>query len=457
MAWMAARIKDAAPLPPPPHRSSSTVLESVSDTTMPSLRSLSKYAVSVFGASQSVLAGSSSMNMNLNSLETFASSSCPTPELSCHNTTAQANLCCFNSPGGALLQTQFWDTNPPTGPSDSWTLHGLWPDNCDGTYEANCDPKRAYTNITEILQAAGADETLSVMQKYWKDYKGDDESFWEHEWSKHGTCISTLDPSCYPDYQPTSEVPIFFNRTVSLFQSLPSYTFLSDVGIVPSTSKTYTSAEIQAALSKNHAGMEVYLGCSSGALNEIWYFFNVRGTLEDGTFEPSAPLATSKCPATGVKYLPKGASSPSPTGTATSTTGGAAPTSTSGPFSGKGFLNVRVSGASKGCLISSGKWYVSGTCATYTAETSSGNAPRAVDDSSSFTLKSSKGDCGILDGVFACGSGVEKGVFGAEGGRLVYGGSANFTADGVPSGTKQVDVYAGDGHTVVLDVQWQGA
>jgi ribonuclease T2 len=36
------------------------------------------------------------------------------------------NLCCFNAPGGQLLQTQFWDTNPPTGPNDSWTLHGLW-------------------------------------------------------------------------------------------------------------------------------------------------------------------------------------------------------------------------------------------------------------------------------------------------------------------------------------------
>jgi len=443
MAWV-ARIKDM----PIAQQSSSSVLGSVADNTMPSLRSLSKYAISAFGASQSVLAGPTNMNMRSLALDTF-SSSCPSPELSCHNTTAQANLCCFNSPGGALLQTQFWDTSPPTGPDDSWTVHGLWPDNCDGTYEANCDPKRAYTNITEILQAAGADDTLSYMQKYWKDYNGNDESFWEHEWSKHGTCISTLDPTCYPDYQPTQEVPIFFNRTVSLFQSLPSYTFLSDAGIVPSTSQTYTSADIQAALSKNHDGMEVYLGCSSGALNEIWYFFNVRGTLQDGTFEPSAPLAKSKCPATGVKYLPKGASNPAPTGTATHTTSGPAPTSTSGPFSGKGYLNVRTSGATKGCLISSGKWYVSGTCATYTAT--------AADDADSFTLKSSKGDCGLVDGAFACGSGVEQGVFGADGGQLLVDGGANFTADGVPSGTKQVSVYADDSHTVVLDLQWQGA
>jgi hypothetical protein len=33
---------------------------------------------------------------------------------------------CFNYPGGQLLQTQFWDTAPATGPVDSWTVHGLW-------------------------------------------------------------------------------------------------------------------------------------------------------------------------------------------------------------------------------------------------------------------------------------------------------------------------------------------
>ena len=27
---------------------------------------------------------------------------------------------------GLLLQTQFWDTNPSTGPSNSWTIHGAW-------------------------------------------------------------------------------------------------------------------------------------------------------------------------------------------------------------------------------------------------------------------------------------------------------------------------------------------
>lgn len=46
--------------------------------------------------------------------------------LSCHNKSAVANTCCFNYPGGLLLQTQFWDTDPATGPADHWTVHGLW-------------------------------------------------------------------------------------------------------------------------------------------------------------------------------------------------------------------------------------------------------------------------------------------------------------------------------------------
>lgn len=53
--------------------------------------------------------------------------SCPRDlPLSCHNTSQVGDLCCFNYPGGQLLQTQFWDYSPSTGPVNSWTIHGLW-------------------------------------------------------------------------------------------------------------------------------------------------------------------------------------------------------------------------------------------------------------------------------------------------------------------------------------------
>jgi ribonuclease T2 len=149
---------------------------------------------------------------------------CSNPQTSCQNTTIVSDLCCFNAPGGQLLQTQFWDTSPSTGPSNSWTVHGLWPDHCDGTYDSNCDPSRAYTNITAILQSYGKTDLLSYMNEFWVDIDGDNESFWEHEWAKHGTCISTLKPSCYTDYTPQEEVPDFFQKTVDIFQTLDSYT-----------------------------------------------------------------------------------------------------------------------------------------------------------------------------------------------------------------------------------------
>jgi ribonuclease T2 len=201
-------------------------------TALPSLRSVAKFALggaqlALFPKDNAVLGG--------------APLACTNPVLSCHNTTSIANTCCFNSPGGQLLQTQFWDTSPSTGPSNSWTIHGLWyvtappdrppaspsnvprPDHCDGTFSASCDASRAYTNISAIISAAGQTALLGYMNTYWKNADGTDESFWEHEWAKHGTCISTLEPSCFTNYQPQEEVVDFFNRTVELFKTLDSY------------------------------------------------------------------------------------------------------------------------------------------------------------------------------------------------------------------------------------------
>lgn len=97
------------------------------------------------------------------------------------------------------------------------------PDNCDGSYEQNCDSSREYKNITSILQSQGRDELLSFMDTYWKDLNGDDDDFWAHEWNKHGTCINTIEPSCYSDYTPQEEVGEFFEKVVDLFKGLDTY------------------------------------------------------------------------------------------------------------------------------------------------------------------------------------------------------------------------------------------
>lgn len=114
--------------------------------------------------------------------------------------------------------------NVVTGPSNSWTIHGLWPDNCDGTYDSSCDSSRAYTNMTELIQTYGSQSLLDFMNTYWLSDSESAEAFWEHEWSKHGTCVSTLEPSCLSNYQTGEEAVTFFQVTVDLFKSLDTYT-----------------------------------------------------------------------------------------------------------------------------------------------------------------------------------------------------------------------------------------
>ncbi|KAF9018158.1 ribonuclease T2 [Hymenopellis radicata] len=173
---------------------------------------------------------------------------------SCTNTSSVSDLCCFESPGGLLVQPQFWDTNPSTGPSDSWTIHGLWPDHCDSTYDENCDPSRAYTDIAGLLSQNGASSTLSYMQTYWVDINGDNESFWEHEWAKHGTCMRLLyvGNNCLPSGSAKgAEAVAYFETAVKLFKTLPTYEWLANQGITPSSSVTYSLSTLTSALSRH--------------------------------------------------------------------------------------------------------------------------------------------------------------------------------------------------------------
>lgn len=147
-------------------------------------------------------------------------------------------------------------------------------------------------------------------------------------------------------------------------------------------------ADIENALSKGH-GNSVTVRCRGHSLNEIWYHFHVAGALQTGDFVSSSPGLShflllhiqnmllkmnldglkSNCPARGVRYQPKKAHEPQPTTTTTFTTTHAPkPTEPGIPFNGMGNLKVSTQGQGRGCIISHGTWFSSGTCATFKAE-----------------------------------------------------------------------------------------
>ncbi|ODQ80599.1 hypothetical protein BABINDRAFT_7313 [Babjeviella inositovora NRRL Y-12698] len=255
----------------------------------------------------------------------YSNSSCPAGlPLSCSNTTVVEDLCCFESPGGVVLLAQFWDYSPGLGPEDAFTIHGLWPDNCDGTYQQFCIPSLEITDARAVLNKFGDEDLLAYMDINWKNgnVTAGDNDLWIHEYNKHGTCYSTINPSCYSNYTEGQQVADFYKLTVATHKQLPTYDWLKEANIVPSTTKNYTSSEIESALSSKF-GKKVYISCDSGNnLNEIWYYHHVQGSLLDENFVRIDPVSNSTgCPATGVKYTPKIIATPGSNSTTNTTNG----------------------------------------------------------------------------------------------------------------------------------------
>lgn len=91
-------------------------------------------------------------------------------------------------------------------------------------------------------------------------------TIFKHEWASHGTCYSTLKPSCLPRGSPRgTEAVLFFQRVVELYKQLPTYDWLAQKGITPSQTRTHTLSEVLDAL-KEASGVRCMLSCSTVVL-----------------------------------------------------------------------------------------------------------------------------------------------------------------------------------------------
>ncbi|KAI0404418.1 ribonuclease T2 family protein [Xylaria palmicola] len=266
------------------------------------------------------------------------------PVLSC-SSGAEPGLvdtCCVETYGGLVLQTQFWNTY--TGlehkgqllPKDSWTIHGLWPDFCNGSYTQYCDLKRQYDPepspntttgtpegkpvkpwkgepISNFIKRFRKYDLLAYMEKYWTGLNQPSWYLWAHEFSKHATCFSTFDTECYgPAYAPREEVPEFFATVATYFERLPTWRWLADAGIAPSNRTAYALADLQGALRAGF-GHVPYIGCAGPRYNEtraghgsadagrtvlgeVWYYHHVRGPVQAADAVPVDPSGSlSNC------------------------------------------------------------------------------------------------------------------------------------------------------------------
>ncbi|KAG0189415.1 ribonuclease T2-like [Apophysomyces sp. BC1034] len=178
------------------------------------------------------------------------------------------------------------------GPPDAFTLHGLWPDTCNGgqTGNSGCDSSRAYSDVGSIIQS-GNPSLYNQMNTYWPSYKGDNSEFWTHEWDKHGTCVSTLDPSCFgSSYEQYEDMYTYFGQVLELRQKYDLYSIFSNANITPGDGSVSIS-DLESAI-QSSIGVQPKISCHDGAINEVWIYFNVQGP---NTYVPIDSVESSTC------------------------------------------------------------------------------------------------------------------------------------------------------------------
>jgi len=116
---------------------------------------------------------------------------------------------------------------------------------------------------------------------YWPSKFDDYDNFWTHEWGKHGTCMSTLDPQCFSgnsQFRKGQEVNDYFRTALRLRQEFEPYRAMKKAGIVASLdrSRGFTVKDVVAAIQKEY-GVDVQVKCQANMIYEIVMYFAPQG------------------------------------------------------------------------------------------------------------------------------------------------------------------------------------
>ena len=81
----------------------------------------------------------------------------------------------------------------------SYSIHGLWPQYSLNSYPSFCRPVNFKLDKLESI--------IDKLNKYWYSNKGSNDTFWKHEYEKHGSCM----------FSPMDEFN-YFNKTIELYE-----------------------------------------------------------------------------------------------------------------------------------------------------------------------------------------------------------------------------------------------
>ncbi|XP_070577005.1 ribonuclease Oy-like [Ptychodera flava] len=120
---------------------------------------------------------------------------------------------------------------PRTVPTDSWTIHGLWPSRTKGKAPKCCDSSLPFDE-------GQIKDLRCELETFWPNLLADESKteLWKHEWEKHGTC--GMDVEAVNTQEKYFDIGLALNRDLNIYQ------MLKDHGIVPSSSIPYQYDDI---------------------------------------------------------------------------------------------------------------------------------------------------------------------------------------------------------------------
>ncbi|KAL2320158.1 hypothetical protein Fmac_029127 [Flemingia macrophylla] len=95
-------------------------------------------------------------------------------------------------------------------------------------------PENYATNMPNILPSV---QNVNGIKQNWPNLNGDDKSFWEHEWLKHGIC-------CENNFKQFD----YFNLAVTIKGRIDLMVILASANITPNLTKRYTANSISNAI-----------------------------------------------------------------------------------------------------------------------------------------------------------------------------------------------------------------
>ncbi|KAJ8721273.1 hypothetical protein PYW07_002048 [Mythimna separata] len=118
-----------------------------------------------------------------------------------------------------------------------WSVHGIWP----RVVEKNYYPE--FCNNSWAFDPEQIKSIEDELEQVWPNiYKGTSRySFWEHEWTKHGTCATGL--------QPFDSQFKYFSKGIEWSKKYPYIMeTLNAAGIFPDDAKKFSAEEFAAAV-----------------------------------------------------------------------------------------------------------------------------------------------------------------------------------------------------------------